>query len=150
MPKRFTSRDLARRLEDKGLPVTFVVRDEPVRDNTESKDQQALIKWWADNHRFFGMPERLLMAFPLQGARTPQNGARMKAEGMRAGTCDLFLARARGGFNGLWIEMKTAKGVISAEQLDMLRDLNLENYSTAVCRSTDDAIKEIKLYLGHL
>ncbi len=147
MPKRHTSRELARRLEEKGLPVTFVVRDEPKHSNQESLDQQALIVWWRTNCSLYGLPERALKAFPLQGARTPQNGARMKAEGMRAGTMDLFLATARRGFNGLFIEMKTATGVISKDQLEELEHLNLENYSTAVCRSTDDAIKEIQIYL---
>jgi hypothetical protein len=147
MTKRHTSRDLARRLQEKGLPVTFVVRDEPKRSNQESIDQQALIKWWADVCTSYGLPERALKAFPLQGARTPQNGARMKAEGMRAGTCDLFLAAARGQFHGLWIEMKTAKGVVSPEQLEELKHLNEQDYSTAVCRSTEDAIAEIRIYL---
>jgi hypothetical protein len=149
MPKRFNSRELARRLEEKGLPVNFVPRDEPKRNNQESLDQQALIDWWATRCAHYGLPERALKAFPLQGARTPQNGARMKAEGMRAGTCDLFLAAARGEFHGLWIEMKTATGVISREQLEELAHLNKQDYSTAVCRSTDDAIREIEIYLGH-
>jgi hypothetical protein len=148
MPKRHTSRELARRLQEKGLPVTFTPRDEPKRSNQESIDQQALIEWWAANCVHYGLPARALKAFPLQGARTPQNGARMKKEGMRAGTCDLFLSTARAGFHGLWIEMKTADGVISPEQLEELAHLAKEDYSTAVCRSTDEAIAEIEIYLG--
>lgn len=148
MPKRHTARELARRLIEKGLPVEFVVRDEPKRSNQESLDQQALIKWWAGRCAHYGLPERALKAFPLQGARTPQNGARMKAEGMRSGTCDLFLSAARGQFHGLWIEMKTLTGAISPEQLVELAHLNEQDYSTAVCRSTEDAIVEIEIYLG--
>ncbi len=147
MPKRHTSRELARRLEEKGLPVNFTPRDEPKRNNQESIDQQALIVWWRDVCSSYGLPERALKAFPLQGARTPQNGARMKKEGMRAGTCDLFLSAARAGFHGLWIEMKTVDGVISPEQLEELAHLNQQDYSTAVCRSTEDAIAEIRIYL---
>lgn len=105
----------------------------------ESRMQQELMKWWATFGEMMGLPEHLLMAFPLQGARTARNGARMKAEGMRRGLPDLLLAVARGTHHGLWIEMKTAKGYVNPHQKAMLASLAKQGYLTQVCRSTDEA-----------
>lgn len=53
-----------------------------------------------------------LFAIPNGGARTQFGGAILKAEGMLAGTPDLFLMAQPGVF----IEMKTEKGKQSDEQ----------------------------------
>ncbi len=124
---------------------------------SESRSQQAVIKWWSVKCREFRIAENLLMAFPLQGVRTVRNGARMKAEGMRRGTPDMFLAVKEGCLSdmwypkarpGLWIELKTPKGVISPHQNNMLALLTEQGFATAVCRSFDEAEKTIGRYLG--
>lgn len=114
----------------------------------ESKSQQALMQWWRIAHRGLGIPyEELLMAFPLQGARSPQNGARMKAEGMRKGTPDLLLAVPRGGYSGMWIELKTLDGRVSEEQKAMLARLIGSGYHAVIARGWDQARQEIESYL---
>ncbi len=123
---------------------------------SESRAQQAIIKWWSLKCREFGLAENLLMAFPLQGARSALNGARMKAEGMRRGTPDMFLA-VKEGFSsdlwipsphaGLWIEMKSKEGRLTEEQCAMQAHLREMGFLCAVCRSTDDAIQTITRYL---
>ena len=119
-----------------------------MKSKSESISQQAIIKWWGYAHKGFGVPENLLMAFPLQGARTPRNGARMKAEGMRRGTPDMFLAIARKGTHGLWIEMKSQAGKITPEQNSILHDLGQQDYHSIVCRSSAEAIELIEHYLS--
>ena len=116
---------------------------------TETQIQQELIRWWAVECKAHKLDEELLMAFPLQGARTKANASRMKAEGMRRGTPDLFLAVPRGDRGGLWIEMKrVAKGsVLSPHQKAMLKRLSV-NYGTVVCRSVPEAKAVIRAYLG--
>jgi len=100
------------------------------------------------------LPESLLMAFPLQGSRTPRNGARMKAEGMRRGTPDMFLAAPSGQAwgsgprNGLWIEMKSADGKQSPEQKAMAEVLKAQNYQYELCHSPEEAIQAISWYLN--
>ena len=89
------------------------------------------------------------MAFPLQGYRTPANGSRMKAEGMRRGTPDVLLAIARGDYHSLWIEMKSDQGRLSLSQKAMLKSLAQQGHATVVCRSTALAILAIEGYLGH-
>jgi len=150
MPRRLTDADLAAILERQGKPVDFKFRKNSVRSSgpSESQIQQAVIQWWHHACGAYGIPERLLMAFPLQAARSPRNGARMKAEGCRAGTLDLQLAVGRGRFNSLWIEMKTPTGRVSDEQTEMIIALQHQRNMTAVCRSSEEAIKEIQEYLA--
>ena len=120
----------------------------PKPRNRESRLQQAIVKWWALQHKAFGVPEHLLMAFPLQAARSAQNGARMKAEGTRKGTLDMLLAVKRGGYGALWIENKTDTGTVSPEQKAFISDLTAFGYQCRVCRSLDEAISEITGYLS--
>lgn len=114
----------------------------------ESQIQQALIKWWALSWRKYGVgDERVLMAFPLQGLRTARNGARMKAEGMRAGTPDLFLAVPRGKYHGFFIELKRPKGKLSESQAEMGLFLLKSGYCVSTAYGFDDAINKIDSYL---
>ena len=120
---------------------------------SESASQQAVIRWWKLYHREAGIPERLLFAVPLQAGRTARNGARMKAEGARAGCLDLWLVVPRGGFTGCAIEMKRApvhggnrKGYLSDEQTAFISDLQDNGWQVCVCYSTDEAVTAISDY----
>ena len=120
---------------------------------SESASQQAVIRWWKLYHREAGIPERLLFAVPLQAGRTARNGARMKAEGARAGCLDLWLVVPRGGFTGCAIEMKRApvhggnrKGYLSDEQTAFISDLQDAGWQVCVCYSTDEAVTAISDY----
>ena len=116
---------------------------------SESGMQQDLVNWWARESRARGIDERLLMAFPLQGARTAKNGARMKAEGARKGCPDMLLAVSRGGKGALWIENKTRSknSRVSPEQKEFLA-LLAKDYAVAVCRTIAEAQNQILSYLG--
>ncbi|MFA6241953.1 MAG: VRR-NUC domain-containing protein [Candidatus Hydrogenedentales bacterium] len=114
---------------------------------SESQDQQALVRWWDANCGQWNLEPNDLMAFPLQGARTKKNGARLKAEGMRAGTPDLFLAVPALESCGLWIEMKSEKGRTTDAQDIELERLEKRGYSTAVCCGFDEAQATIRAYL---
>ena len=123
-------------------------RRQTFQGQSESSSQQAVIRWWAFISRARKLPENALMAFPLQAARSPRNGARMKAEGARKGSPDMFLAVGRSNAHGLFIEMKTAVGRVSPEQLEMLTGLAARGYITVVARSSAEAISAIEIYLA--
>jgi hypothetical protein len=73
---------------------------------------------------------------------------KLKAEGLRPGVSDLFLACARKGFHGLYIEMKRRKaGTLSEEQISWLIRAGEEGYKTATCETALDAIAIIQQYL---
>jgi hypothetical protein len=135
----------------------MTLKDYAALSVSESQMQQALIKWWALKCKEWQIHESLLMAFPLQGVRTARNGARMKAEGMRRGTPDMFLAVKEGTVGnkwivaakcGLWIELKTLKGKVSPEQTLMLGLLADQGFAIAICRSFDEAETVIGRYLN--
>lgn len=113
---------------------------------SESATQQGLIRWWSFVCKQYGLPDFALMGFPLQGARTARNGARLKAEGMRAGTPDLFLAVPVGSKPGLWIEMKTPIGTLTPAQKSF-RDYLSRSYAHHVCKGLDEARTVIDRYL---
>ena len=116
---------------------------------SEHSEQTALIEWWRMYARWKSLPECLLMAIPNGGRRDAVTGARLHAEGVRAGIPDLFLAIASGEWHGLWIEMKRRRGgFLSDPQRTALLALKLEGYSTAVCYGWDEAREAIVDYLG--
>lgn len=51
----------------------------------EHAEQVALCRWWAMYARRIGVAESLLFAIPNGGRRDKTTGARLKAEGVRAG-----------------------------------------------------------------
>ncbi len=119
-----------------------------VSSESESQIQCRLMDWWRLAHKGLGVPEeRLLMAFPLQGARTPRNGARMKREGLRAGTPDMFLAVGRFGLHGLWIELKKHGGKPSPEQALAIAIFREQGYSAYLCIGFEQAKNAITDYL---
>jgi len=126
----------------------------PSMEPTERASQRALVEWWFHAHKSYGLPKFALFAVPngqiLRGdekARAIQMTS-MKLEGFRNGVPDLMLAVARGYHNGLFIEMKTRTGIVSAEQKAFIEYLNAAHYKAEVCRSTELAIEAITTYLG--
>ena len=75
-------------------------------------------------------------------------GKKLKAMGLRKGFPDLFLYVPRGTFHGLAIELKTPKGVLSAEQRIYLAALNEQGYLAEMRRGFEGATKLISAYLA--
>ena len=117
--------------------------------NSEHNEQAALMQWWQLASLRFGIPEPLLFAIPNGGLRNRITGAKMKAEGVRAGVPDLFLAVPAMGYNGLFIELKQEHaGRTSSAQDAMLSRLEAQGYRTAVCHGWHNAAFTIKAYLS--
>lgn len=111
-------------------------------------DIQKLIIKWAKLYKVNGKPlSEFMHHSPNGGQRHIVTATRFKAMGTLAGFPDLFIFIARGGFNGLFIELKAAKGVVSENQKVMLERLDKQGYKTAICYGFDEAIKTIKDYL---
>lgn len=93
-------------------------------------------------------PQILLFAIPNGGGRTPRDGAKLKSEGVLPGVPDLMVAEARGGYHGLFIEMKRSKGgKLSDKQIAVLATLAHNGYKTAVCAGCEEAWKEFEAYM---
>lgn len=114
---------------------------------TEHSEQKCLMDWWNFQAPANLLP--LLFAIPNGGRRDAITGARMKAEGVRPGIPDLFLAVPAHGLHGLWIEMKRKQGgKLSEAQKDMQARLAAQGYAVTTCYGMNQAIAVICRYLG--
>lgn len=115
---------------------------------TESDEQIALFRWAAYET---GVHPELGMMYHIPNERkcSAQQGARMKAEGRKSGVPDICLPVARGGYHGLYIELKRTKGGrVSDEQKGWLKALQRCGYRAEVCLGWDAARTVIMDYLG--
>jgi len=71
----------------------------------------------------------------------------LKCEGVKPGVPDLFLPVARGGFFGLYIEMKWGKNKTTDLQNKWLTELANQGYYCVVCRGFTEAREEIEKYI---
>ena len=115
---------------------------------TESAEQQALFRWARASSGKH--PElRLMYHIPNEGKRNPATGRRMRAEGLRRGVPDICLPVARGGYHGLYIELKRRKGGrVSPEQDQWLNDLRKAGYMAIVSKGWEEAAVSISWYLS--
>lgn len=114
---------------------------------SEHAHQKALIAWWSIAHKTFGLPETALFAIPNGGKRHVAVAAKLKAEGVRKGIIDLCLPVSRGGYHGMWIEMKAGRNKPTPEQAEFIRWQREEGYKCVVCYDWTDARAEIEAYL---
>lgn len=110
---------------------------------TEHQEQKLLIEWAS-----YQSWHRLLFAIPNGGYRRITEARRLKAEGVRAGIPDLFLAKPNESYHGLWLEMKTKKGKASKAQLEMIELLKEQGYQAQVCHGFNEARDVIREYLN--
>jgi len=113
---------------------------------TESEHQKALITWARLSVGKY--PElAYLYAIPNGGKRSIITATRLKAEGAIAGVSDLHLPVPRGGYHGLWIEMKTAKGRLQPNQTAWLLAMHTLGHRAQVAHGWEAAREMIINYL---
>lgn len=114
---------------------------------TESAEQQALFRWVAWQRGKY--PELdLLYHVPNGGSRSKAEAGRFKAEGVKSGVPDICLPVARGGYHGLYIELKRQRGSkTSGNQAAWIKDLSDQGYYTEVCKGWENAATVILNYL---
>lgn len=114
---------------------------------TEHEEQTALMDWIYLTSRKY--PElNLLYHVPNEGKRSPAAAMKLLAEGLKKGVPDNFLPVARGGYHGLYIELKRVKGgKLSPEQRQWLDDLNAQGYLAVECKGWEAAAKVIENYM---
>ena len=116
---------------------------------SEHDEQAALFQWARSSTGRY--PELAWMFAVPNGTRTtPHIASRMKAEGVLKGVSDIFLPCARGGYHGLFIEMKALKGSASPEQKTFIEAVRSLGYKALVCKGWERAKDEIEKYLEGL
>lgn len=113
----------------------------------EAMEQEALFEWAAYNVGKY--PElRLLYHIPNGGRRDAKEASFLKRQGVKAGVPDLCLPVARGGYHGLYIELKYGKNKPTKEQISWMEALSAQGYKVGVCYSWQAAADGLLCYLN--
>lgn len=115
---------------------------------SELSHQTALFSWAALNKRTY--PELDLM-FAIKNEEKSGSvivGNRFKASGVKKGTSDIMLPIPKGGFHGLFLEMKKPGGKASKEQLEFGAKVQAQGYGFVVCDDWEKAKDILIQYLS--
>ena len=115
---------------------------------SEAQEQEAVIAWARCNiARLPGL--ELLFHVPNGGERPMHAALAMARQGVQSGVPDLLLPVARGGYHGLWLELKKRDGSNhpSPAQHAWLTRLEAEGYRCVVAYGAAQAIEAITHYL---
>ena len=116
---------------------------------TEHGEQQAVFEWAEWNKGKQPLLE-LMFAIPNGGHRHIAVAKKMKAEGVKAGVPDIFLAVPAYNAHGLFIEMKVGKNKLSQSQKEWRERLVNQGYLYKVCYGSEEAIEFIDWYLSYV
>ena len=118
-------------------------------------EEQVILFQWAEAHEAQYPSLAMLAAIPNGGYRPMTTAAMLKAEGVKAGYPDCFLAVPRPGVNGkghhgLFLELKRRdrSNHATASQKEWIERLSQWGYMAVVCYGAQEAIDAIKVYLG--
>ena len=107
---------------------------------SEHDEQVAVVEWCDLN----GIP---VFAIPNGGMRCKRTAALLKAEGVKAGVPDLFIPLPKGGYAGLFVEMKDVDGrKPRPSQMQWLETLNANGYAAYWAKGAAQAIDLICRY----
>lgn len=85
----------------------------------------------------------------LGGIRTGYKQAvKAKRTGYIKGFPDLQILEARGGYFGMFLEIKTKKGYPTTEQKEWIEALNKRGYYAVIAKGLENIFDEIDDYLG--
>jgi len=135
----------SRRSKQLRLPIRKPANPRKRRNNEESQHQKALFQWL---RLYDSIAYSVTFHIPNGGFRNLIEAKILKSEGVKSGVPDIFLAMPCSGFHGLFIEMKSHKGVLSQNQKEMQSRLNAFNYKVVTCYSWFEAKDAILDYLG--
>ena len=118
-------------------------------NNEHSRLQAACIKYFRYQYNeykelLFSIPNGIPLA--NQNVRTKIYN-KLKEEGLQPGVPDLFLSVGNSLYNGLYIEIKSKTDRLRKKQVDMIRELESENYKCIIVRSLDEFIEQINEYM---
>lgn len=125
----------------------------------EHTEQAAVIQWAMMQEGQY--PELRLLHASLNGAKLPytrnkkgerysREAGKLIDEGLKSGVPDLCLPVGRGGYFGLYIEMKVKPNKPTPAQLAFIESLNDQGYLAVVRYGSDEAIRTLINYLDLL
>lgn len=112
--------------------------------NEEDQHQIALMDWV----RLRKDIEPFIFHIPNGGRRNKREAVKLKKMGVKAGVSDLFFAFPSRNFHGLWIELKSKTGKVTASQKEWLEKMEKAGYAVAVCYGWESAKTVIEAYIN--
>lgn len=112
-------------------------------------DEQAFLITRAYYQRNIYPELQLMFAIPNGGLRNKGVAKKLKKEGVKSGVPDLMLPVARGGYHGLFIEMKRIKKSSTDDNQKLWhKNLTEQGYKVVVCKGEQQAWKDLIEYLN--
>lgn len=110
-------------------------------------EHQAALTQWARMMRTQYQALQLYHHIPNGGLRDKRTAARLIGQGVHSGVPDVFIPAARGGYHGIYIELKTGDNRASQTQNEFMSGAMAEGYYCAVCYGWPCAAAVIEDYL---
>lgn len=112
----------------------------------EDEHQTALTNW-ARMMRTQYPALTLYHHIPNGGLRDKRTAARLIGQGVHSGVPDVFIPAARGGYHGIYVELKTGANNPTPNQNEFMSGAMAEGYYCAVCYGWPCAAAVIEDYL---
>lgn len=114
---------------------------------TEAEEQITLFQW-AQIYSNKWPELDLMFHIPNGGSRNVIEAHHLRLQGVKPGIPDIYIPCARGGYNGLFIELKRKQGGrVSEDQERVIKSLREQGYCAEVCRGWEEAAKTIERYM---
>lgn len=114
---------------------------------TSEHDLQAAIIAECDRRSMGNPAWGMVFSIPNGGHRHPAVAAKLKAEGVRAGIPDLFVALPRHDYAGMFLELKFGKNKPTGEQWNWTRRLRDAGYFVDVAWDFETAMRLLTWYV---
>jgi len=112
----------------------------------ESEIQKMIFQWAELQQGKYPFLE-LMYHVPNGGSRHILEAVNLKKQGVKAGVPDIGLPVPKGGYHGLYLELKALKGKLSESQKNWLMKIDKQGYKTEIAYSFDEATDKIKKYI---
>ncbi|MEC6833033.1 hypothetical protein VXS06_14795 [Photobacterium toruni] len=85
---------------------------------------------------------------PNGGLRAKRTAAELLHEGVKDGVPDMQISVPRGGYHGMYLEVKTDKGKPSSHQVERVSKLCEQGYYAVICKGFDACWSAINRYMN--
>ena len=109
---------------------------------SEDNLQIACVNWFRYQYQ-----QHLIYHSPNGGKRNAREAVKFRQMGVVSGVPDLFIAVARKGYHGLYIELKIGKNKPTENQQEVMSKLIKAGYKCNVVHSIDEFMKTVNDYL---
>lgn len=113
----------------------------------EAQEQAYLFNWAKWNVGQFPELDEMFAIPNGAGKLSKQTCAKLKRTGLKAGVPDIFLPAIRGGYGGMFIELKSMTGTVQDNQMDWKNRLERNGYFCIIAKGWISAMEQILKYL---